>query len=156
MVTRDVADGEGALDEVVVVDGRGELLDRDREVGVLHLSGERLAERTGQTAGTVDVPRAVRLEQGGEERQALDVVPVGVADEEVAVDRLHRPLRAISSTPSPWAPVPQSSTTTVPASERTSTHDVLPPYRSVDGPALAIDPRVPQKVTFMPHVPCQQ
>ena len=44
-------------------------------------------------------------------------------------------------------PVPQSSTSSVPASVRTETHDVLPPYRTVVGPALAIEPRVPQKVT---------
>ena len=34
-------------------------------------------------------------------------------------------------------------------------HEVFPPNRSVDGPALAMDPRVPQKVTCMSHVPSQ-
>ena len=43
--------------------------------------------------------------------------------------------------------MPQSSTSNVPASVRTDTHDVLPPYRTVVGPALAIEPRVPQNVT---------
>jgi len=33
----------------------------------------------------------------------------------------------------------------VPSSQRTSTHEVLPPKRSVLGPGLATDPRVPQK-----------
>src|SRR5437763_3817067 len=46
--------------------------------------------------------------------------------------------------PSSCAPVPQSSTISV-SSARTSTHDVLPPYRTVPGPGLAIEPRVPQK-----------
>jgi hypothetical protein len=27
-------------------------------------------------------------------------------------------------------------------------HDVFPPYRAVEGPGFAIDPRVPQKRTF--------
>ncbi len=44
-------------------------------------------------------------------------------------------------------PVPQSSTSSVPPSVRTEMHDVFPPYRTVVGPALAIEPRVPQKVT---------
>jgi len=34
----EVADREGALDEIVVADGGAELLERDGEVGVLHLS----------------------------------------------------------------------------------------------------------------------
>jgi len=29
----------------------------------------------------------------------------------------------------------------------TSTHEVLPPNRSVRGPSVAMDPRVPQKLT---------
>src|SRR3954468_2162557 len=49
--------------------------------------------------------------------------------------------------PSSWIPVPLSSTSSVPAAVRTETHDVLPPYRTVVGPALASEPRVPQNVT---------
>src|SRR5690349_5855139 len=47
-------------------------------------------------------------------------------------------------------PVPASSTSNVPASVRTDTHEVLPPYRTVVGPALAIEPLVPQNVTCTP------
>ena len=36
----------------------------------------------------------------------------------------------------------------IPADERTSMHDVLPPYFAVVGPGFAIEPRVPQKRTF--------
>src|SRR5688572_7884566 len=60
------------------------------------------------------------------------------------------PLAAASShstTPSARAPVPQSSTSSVPPSVRTSTHEVLPPYRTVSGPGVGIDPRVPQNLT---------
>src|SRR6266496_4045223 len=49
-----------------------------------------------------------------------------------------------SAWPNPWAPVPQSRTISVPSSPRTSTHDVLPPWRNVTRPGLAKDPRVPQ------------
>jgi len=32
---------------------------------------------------------------------------------------------------------------------RTSTHEVLPPYRLVDRPGTGIDPRTPQNLTFI-------
>jgi hypothetical protein len=51
--------------------------------------------------------------------------------------------------PNPWAPVPQSRTISVPSSPRTSTHDVLPPWRSVVRPGLAKEPRVPQNRIFI-------
>src|SRR6266571_4349895 len=54
-----------------------------------------------------------------------------------------------SAWPRPWAPVPQSSSTSVPPDDRSSTHEVFPPYRTVLGPGLAIEPRVPQKRTSM-------
>src|SRR5213083_2606810 len=66
---------------------------------------------------------------------------------------------AASASPSGRAPVPQSRMKTWPASVRTSTHEVLPPKRTVCGPGVAIDPRVPQNRTSMsgdavdpPHV----
>src|SRR3972149_2640550 len=58
-----------------------------------------------------------------------------------------RPVRARWS-PSSRAPVPQSSTISVPSAARTSMHDVLPPYRAVLDPGAAMDPRGPQKRTF--------
>src|SRR5215213_1143829 len=41
-------------------------------------------------------------------------------------------------------PVPASRTTTTPSPRSTSTHDVLPPYRTVCGPGDASEPRHPQ------------
>jgi len=41
----------------------------------------------------------------------------------------------------------------VPEAERTSTHDVLPPKRTVDDPGFAMDPRVPQNRTFISDGP---
>jgi len=58
------------------------------------------------------------------------------------------PLAAASSMrarPSPRAPVPQSNTNRVPPSVRTSTQEVFPPYRTVSGPGVGTEPRVPQK-----------
>ena len=105
----DLADLEGALDQVVVPGGRAELFQRDREVGVLHLPGQRLLEPVAEPSRRVDVPLAAGLEEGREEREPLDVIPVGVGDEEMAADR-PRSGAAMSACPRPWAPVPQSST----------------------------------------------
>src|SRR3954454_19378340 len=56
---------------------------------------------------------------------------------------------AMSAAPSARAPVPQSKMMCSPALVVTATHDVLPPNRTVSGPGVAIDPRVPQKRTRM-------
>jgi hypothetical protein len=57
---------------------------------------------------------------------------------------------AVNARPSGAAPVPQSSSTSSPPSDRSSMHDVLPPYRTVAGPGVAIDPRVPQNRALTP------
>src|SRR4030095_15550983 len=60
----------------------------------------------------------------------------------------------MSSAPSGRAPVPQSNMKQAPPLVVTSTHEVLPPKRTVPGPGVAIDPRVPQNRTRMlPPVP---
>src|SRR6266851_10091030 len=55
--------------------------------------------------------------------------------------------RAISDRPSSRRPVPASRIMSHPLVVRTSTHGVLPPYRTVVGPGLGIEPRVPQNCT---------
>ena len=75
----EVGDGERPLDEIVIIDHTAELVDADREVGVLHLAGQRVAERCPQPGRAVDVPRVTGIEQRLEERQSLDVIPVEVA-----------------------------------------------------------------------------
>src|SRR5262245_13211302 len=51
---------------------------------------------------------------------------------------------ATNERPSSRMPVPASRMTSQSVSVRTSTHGVLPPYRTVVGPGDGIDPRVPQ------------
>ena len=42
----------------------------------------------------------------------------------------------------------------MPLSVRTSTHDVFPPYRTVPGPGVGTDPRVPQnRMRIRPSLP---
>ena len=75
-----VVDVERALDELVVADPAFELIDRDGEVRIAHLGGERLAQGFVHASRAVDIPLARTVERG-EERQALDVVPVRVAEQ---------------------------------------------------------------------------
>ena len=50
--------------------------------------------------------------------------------------------------------MPQSNTTSVPPADRSSTQDVLPPYRTVDGPGVGMEPRVPQyRTCITPDAP---
>ena len=139
-----IADLEGSLDQLVIGDSRAELVQGDREIRVAHLTGKRLVQRTAKSSRPVHVPPATAKERF-EERQTLDVVPVGVPEENRSRHRTRQPGDcSTSARPSTRAPVPQSNTTSVPPAERSSTQDVLPPYRTVDGPGAAIEPRVPQ------------
>ena len=78
----DARDAVAALVEVDVGELRRELRELDREVGVLHLSGHHLGERAAAAPRRVDHEPRGRREERGEEREALDVVPVGVAQQE--------------------------------------------------------------------------
>ena len=59
----------------------------DREARVVHLAGERLLERARDVVAAVEVDDVARHERGVEEREALDVIPVDVAEEEVRRER---------------------------------------------------------------------
>ena len=73
----------GIVGQLVEVDGGPGLLERDREVGGARLAGhDRLQGPVGALAG-IDVQLVALAIQGGEERQPLDVIPVGVADQQV-------------------------------------------------------------------------
>ena len=58
------------------------------EVGVLHLPRKRFAQRGAEAARHIDVPLVARPEKGSEEGQALDVIPVGVANQDMATHRV--------------------------------------------------------------------
>ena len=89
----DVADIEDALDQVVLANRGAELVERDGKICVLHLACERLAQRLAEALGAIDVPIAAVAEKRSEERDALDMIPMGVTDEDmpaldVACDQL--------------------------------------------------------------------
>ena len=75
-----IADLEGSLDQLVIGDSRAELVQGDRKIRVAHLTGKRLVQRTAKSSRPVHVPPATAKERF-EERQTLDVVPVGVPED---------------------------------------------------------------------------
>ena len=64
----DVVDVERTLDQVVIADPGPALVERDGEIGVLHLPGQVFAQRLAEPLGPVDVPFVARHEQRIEER----------------------------------------------------------------------------------------
>jgi len=76
--------GEDAFHEFVVADGGWELLEAHGEIRVLHLPGQGVLKMLTQPARRVDIPFIPGREKRGEEGEALDMVPVGVSDKEVA------------------------------------------------------------------------
>src|SRR5262245_59003084 len=79
----DVTDPQLALDELVVANRGAELLELDGKVGVLHLARERVAQRLAEPARRIDVPLVARHEERHEEGNALDVIPVRMADQDM-------------------------------------------------------------------------
>ena len=82
--------GEGVLSQLAELDRGLQLGDPDREVGVLHLPGQDVGEAPLAPSRRVD-PEAVPLEEERfEEGESLDVVPVGVAEEEAGFEALRK------------------------------------------------------------------
>ena len=81
------AEREAALDKVVIADGGAELRQGDGEIGVLHLPGQGSFQLLSQAARSIDVPFVARAEEGREERESLDVIPVRVRDEKMSARR---------------------------------------------------------------------
>ncbi len=81
----DVSDLKDAFDEVVVAHGRAEIVERDRKVRVLHLPSQSLAYGPARAVRAIDVPLAAGDAQWRKEGKALDVIPVGMCDQDVTV-----------------------------------------------------------------------
>ena len=85
---RDIVDHEAPFAQVVVAHGCAEGLGRDREIGVFHLPGECVLERFAEALRRVEIPLVAGNEERREERDALDMIPVGVADQHMPARRL--------------------------------------------------------------------
>ena len=80
---RDIVDDEATFAQVVIAHGCAEGLGRDREIGIFHLPRERVLERFAEALRRVEVPFMARHEERREEGDALDVIPMGMADQHV-------------------------------------------------------------------------
>jgi hypothetical protein len=94
---QDAAHAEEPLLELGEVDARAQVPQLHGEVRVLHLPGHRLLEALLEPERRVHVQLGAGNERGHEERKALDVVPVGVADEEVQPQRLGHRLHQVQA-----------------------------------------------------------
>src|SRR5207253_3373837 len=81
------ADAELALTQLDDLHLGRELIHRHGEVRVVHLPPERRGERPIDASRAVDREIRARKEGRQEERQSLDVIGVGVTDEQVGPDR---------------------------------------------------------------------
>ena len=76
------ADGEIEVAQFLNLDVAGELGEGDGKVGAFHLAGEGGFEAGAGAFAAEDAEAAAGFVEGGKEGQALDVIPVGVGDEE--------------------------------------------------------------------------
>jgi hypothetical protein len=83
----DIADFQRSLDQIMVLQRGVQILEGDREIDRLHLPGQRLAEGGADAARTIDVPNVTGFEERFKKGKALDVIPMGVADQHVTVKR---------------------------------------------------------------------
>ena len=83
-----VRDRKSAFDEIDVLAGARQLRHIDREVGVRHHSGERIHDEIGvATAGKVEREVILRIVQRPEERDALNMIEMEMAKEDMRPNR---------------------------------------------------------------------
>ena len=109
---------------------------------MVDLPGEGLLERARDVVAAVQVDGVAAHERRVEEGEALDVVPVHVAEEDVRLER-HLGRQLLAEEPKPRAAVQDQDG--LPRAD--STQLVLPPVMTVSGPGAGMLPRTPQKVT---------
>ena len=83
----DVADLQRPLHEIMVVQRGAKFLEGDRKIRGLHLSGQRLAQRRADATRTIDMPLVTANEEWCKKGKALNVIPMRVADQDVAIQR---------------------------------------------------------------------
>src|SRR5436190_8178292 len=83
-----IVDIEGALDEIVIANLRSALIERDGEIGILHLPGQDLSQGLAEALGAIYVPFVAGHKKRIKEREALDMIPMRVADQDVAAQAL--------------------------------------------------------------------
>jgi hypothetical protein len=79
-----IVDIESTLNKVVPANLGSALIKGDGEIGKLHLPGQRFTQGLAEAPGAVDVPFVTRHKKRLEERDALDVIPMRMTDQDMA------------------------------------------------------------------------
>jgi hypothetical protein len=99
-----VSDAKVSFDQFMVSDICAELIQLHREIGVLHLAFESVAQRVAHSLRRVNIPRIARREEWSEEGYALDVVPMRMADKNVPTKRCSLTRNKVLSEPTDAGP----------------------------------------------------
>src|SRR4030095_13451033 len=83
----DAPDLEHALCQIVEPDFGVEGRQRDREILVGHLASKARLDLSAVATWGIDLPDVIRDEERRKERKALNVIPMGVTDEEMTMHR---------------------------------------------------------------------
>src|SRR2546425_5455197 len=83
----DAPDLEHALCQIVEPDLGVEGRKRDREILVGHLASQARLDPSAMATWGIDLPDVIRDEERRKERKALNVIPMGVTDEEMPMHR---------------------------------------------------------------------
>src|SRR5258708_30151514 len=80
----DIVDIEGAFNEVVIANLGPALIERDGKIGIPHLSGQGFTQGLAKVLRAVYVPFVTRHKKRSEEWDALDMIPMRMANQDVA------------------------------------------------------------------------
>jgi hypothetical protein len=89
---QDVAKPEKTFFEFGEVDPARKVLEFHREIGILHLSGQRVFEAALKAGWSKDIQLTVWEKRRRKKRETLDVIPVRVSDQQI---------KAVNSGPGP-------------------------------------------------------
>ena len=73
--------------DIAIADARGQLIQLDRKVVMLHLARQDIVQGQVSAVRPVDLEMVGRFEQRSEERETLDVIPMRVREEDGGRDR---------------------------------------------------------------------
>src|SRR5262245_34748463 len=80
---RGIGDPKGSFYQLMIANLRAELVQLYREIGILHLAFESVAQRLAHSLRGVNVPLIASGKERSEERNTLDVVPMRMANKNV-------------------------------------------------------------------------
>jgi len=78
-----ITDVKIAFDQFVIADLGPHLIEPHGEIDILHLAGQRVVQGLTEALGGIDVPLVSGPEEGSKEGNALNVIPMGMGNEDM-------------------------------------------------------------------------